>query len=413
MSYAICRMQKFKMRDVKGIQIHNQREKESHTNHDIESERTHFNYDLHNDGHIDYLKTVKDKIEQNVETNRAIRKDAVVMCEFVVTSDREFFDVLDMVDPDQQKVFFEEAYSFLKERYGERNIVHAAVHLDEKTPHMHVGMVPVTEENKLSAKQIFNRKELVSLQDDFHAHMVEKGFYLERGVSSDKKHVEMRKLKAMTAKEEIKALEKEMGQCFQKKEAVNKQMGQLESRLNQLQNAVKSTNEVDKMEVKHKGGLLRSKTVEMSEGDFEELKTKAKASEAFKRENETLHRKNEALQANNTSLHTTVKRLEKENEELKPYKGKFERLAKLMDEMDKFYEKFIPKEKPKFHEIIGFCKRKVNASMNRFSSLRYSEKGLNENEKKGYAAASKYIEEQLKQQRKEGAQKQHGFDVDR
>lgn len=401
MSYAICRMQKFKMRDVKGIQIHNQREKESHTNHDIESDRTQLNYDLHNDGHIDYLKTVKDKIEQNVETNRAIRKDAVVMCEFIVTSDREFFDVLDMIDPDQQKVFFEEAYSFLKERYGERNIVHAAVHLDEKTPHMHVGMVPVTEENKLSAKQIFNRKELVSLQDDFHAHMVEKGFYLERGISSDKKHVEMRKLKAMTAKEEINTLEKEIGQCLQKKEVVNKQMEQLESRLNQLQNAVKSTNKVDKIEVKHKGGILRSKTVEMSVEDFEGLKTKAKASEAFKRENMTLHRKNEALQASNTDLHTTVKRLEKENEGLKPYKGKYERLAKLFDEMNKFYEKFIPKEVSKFHEIIGFCKRKVNASINRFSSLRYSEKALNENEKKGYEAASKFLATQQKQQRKE------------
>ncbi len=55
------------------------------------------------------------------------------MCEFVVTSDREFFDVLDMVDPAQQKVFFKEAYSFLKDRYGEQNIVHAAVHLDENT----------------------------------------------------------------------------------------------------------------------------------------------------------------------------------------------------------------------------------------------------------------------------------------
>ena len=401
MSYAICRMQKFKMRDVKGNQIHNQREKESHTNHDIESERTHLNYDLHNDGHIDYLKTVKDKIEQNVETNRAIRKDAVVMCEFVVTSDREFFDVLDMVDPAQQKVFFKEAYSFLKDRYGEQNIVHAAVHLDEKTPHMHVGMVPVTGENKLSAKQIFNRKELVSLQDDFHAHMVEKGFYLERGVSSDKKHVEMRKFKAMTAKEEINALEKEIGQCLQKKEVVNKQMEQLESRLNQLQNAVKSTNKVDKIEVKYKGGILRSKTVEMSVEDFEELKTKAKASEAFKRENTTLHRKNEALQASNTDLHTTVKRLEKENERLKPYKGKYERLGKLFDEMNKFYEKFIPKEVSKFHEIIGFCKRKVNASINRFSSLRYSEKALNENEKKGYEAASKFLATQQTQQRKE------------
>ncbi|WP_367379743.1 plasmid recombination protein [Bacillus sp. MB353a] len=70
------------------MQIHNQREKESHTNHDIESERTHLNYDLHNDGYIDYLKTVKDKIEQKVETNRAIRKDVDGMCEFVETSDR-------------------------------------------------------------------------------------------------------------------------------------------------------------------------------------------------------------------------------------------------------------------------------------------------------------------------------------
>ncbi|PFZ67024.1 MobV family relaxase, partial [Bacillus pseudomycoides] len=130
--------------------------------------------------------------------NRAIRKDAVVMCEFVVTSDRDFFERLSEEDPDSQKDFFEEAYNFLKERYGEQNIVHAVVHLDEKTPHMHVGMVPITEEKKLSAKQIFNRKELVSLQDDFHTHMVEKGFDLERGVSSDKKHIETARFKALT-----------------------------------------------------------------------------------------------------------------------------------------------------------------------------------------------------------------------
>ncbi|MGE6619996.1 plasmid recombination protein [Bacillus mycoides] len=100
MSFAICRMQKFKMRDVKGIQIHNQREKESHINLDIEKEQSHLNYDLHNNQYIDYLKTVKEKIEQNVETNRAIRKDAVVMCEFVVTSDRGFFECLSDENPD-------------------------------------------------------------------------------------------------------------------------------------------------------------------------------------------------------------------------------------------------------------------------------------------------------------------------
>ncbi|WP_279626202.1 MobV family relaxase, partial [Bacillus pseudomycoides] len=316
MSFAICRMQKFKMRDVKGIQIHNQREKESHTNPDIEKEQSHLNYDLHNDQYIDYLRTVKEKIEQNVETNRAIRKDAVVMCEFVVTSDRGFFECLSEENPGSQKEFFEEAYSFLKDRYGEQNIVHAAVHLDEKTPHMHVGMVPITEEKKLSAKQIFNRKELVSLQDDFHAHMVEKGFDLERGVSSDKKHIETARFKALTAKEEVQVLEDTLLEKELEKQKLEKSMQQMQNRLNVLKRAVKVGKQVEEMSVKEKGGFIRSKTVEIGLEDFQRIKTLAKASEAFKRENETLQGQNHALKVNNTDLHTTVKRLEKEKKEL-------------------------------------------------------------------------------------------------
>lgn len=100
------------MRDVKGIQIHNQREKESHTNPDIEKEQSHLNYDLHNDQYIDYLRTVKEKIEQNVETNRAIRKDAVVMCEFIVTSDRDFFERLSEDNPEYQKEFLKKHIVF-------------------------------------------------------------------------------------------------------------------------------------------------------------------------------------------------------------------------------------------------------------------------------------------------------------
>ncbi|MBD2798578.1 plasmid recombination protein, partial [Xenorhabdus sp. 18] len=44
--FMVCHMQKFKMTDVKGLQIHNQREKESHSNSDIIQERTEQNYDL-------------------------------------------------------------------------------------------------------------------------------------------------------------------------------------------------------------------------------------------------------------------------------------------------------------------------------------------------------------------------------
>ncbi|MFJ7753164.1 plasmid recombination protein [Peribacillus muralis] len=55
-------------------------------------------------------------------------------------------------------------------------MVYAVVHKDEKTPHMHVGMVPITSEGKLAAKQFFGKKtELQQLQDKFHEHVTKKG----------------------------------------------------------------------------------------------------------------------------------------------------------------------------------------------------------------------------------------------
>ncbi|WP_201024470.1 plasmid recombination protein, partial [Sporosarcina koreensis] len=40
MSYAVCRMQKMKYHDLKGIQFHNQRERESKTNPDIDKDKS-------------------------------------------------------------------------------------------------------------------------------------------------------------------------------------------------------------------------------------------------------------------------------------------------------------------------------------------------------------------------------------
>ena len=47
--------------------------------------------------------------------------------------------------------------------------------MDEKTPHLHLVFVPLTEDNRLCAKEIIgNRANLTKWQDDFHAYMVEK-----------------------------------------------------------------------------------------------------------------------------------------------------------------------------------------------------------------------------------------------
>lgn len=53
------------------------------------------------------------------------------------------------------------------------NVVSAVVHMDEKTPHMHLAFVPLTKDNCLSAKEILgNRVSLSKWQDDSRAHKV-------------------------------------------------------------------------------------------------------------------------------------------------------------------------------------------------------------------------------------------------
>ena len=78
-----------KSHDLKGIQFHNQRERESKTNSDIDKERSHENYDFVNDENIDYNERVKEIIESQKQVEKT-RKDAVLVNELLVTSDRDF-----------------------------------------------------------------------------------------------------------------------------------------------------------------------------------------------------------------------------------------------------------------------------------------------------------------------------------
>lgn len=397
MSFAICRMQKFKAKDIKGIQFHNQREKESHTNPDIEKEYSHLNYDLHNKQHIDYLENVKEKIVQNVETNRAVRKDAVVMCEFIVTSDKGFFD---SIDPHKERQFFEDAYNFLKDRYGQDNITHAIVHLDEKTPHMHVGMVPVTEDKKLSAKQIFNRKELVSLQDDFHAYMVKQGFDLERGVSSDRKHIETTRMKALTAKEEVQALENTLVQKEQEKQKLEQSMSGMKKRLVELKKSLDGVKRVDKIEIKEKGGFIRSKTVEIASEDFQTIKSLARASETLRNENRRLKNEITSVKQEKDNLYkrqqvleTKVADLNRENQELKT---ETDFLKKTLEQVKELYRGKLPE----LVGVIGYVKANVLDKMNRKFLKRYF---TNEDEIQG---AQKFLHHKQEQKEKQRQNKQ-------
>ena len=81
-------------------------------------------------------------------------------------------------------------------------IQHSVVHMDEKTPHMHLCFVPLTEDGRLSAKEIVgNKKKLTQWQDRFWEHMVKKYPDLERGESASetgRDHIPPRVFKEMT-----------------------------------------------------------------------------------------------------------------------------------------------------------------------------------------------------------------------
>lgn len=207
MSYAVVRMQKVKSAGLKGMQFHNQRERKSLTNDDIDEEKSGENYDLENDENIDYNERVKEIIDEQKIGTRKTRKDAVLVNELLVTSDKKFFDQL---DPDEQKRFFEESHKLFSERYGKQNIAYATVHVDEQTPHMHLGVVPMRD-GRLQGKNVFNRQELLWLQDNFPKHMQELGFDLERGEKGSKReHLKTQDFKVQQLEEKIKIKEKQL-----------------------------------------------------------------------------------------------------------------------------------------------------------------------------------------------------------
>ncbi|MGQ7626701.1 MobV family relaxase [Streptococcus suis] len=201
MSYMVARMQKMKAVNLGGAYRHNERIFENHSNKDIDTSRSHLNYELtERDRELSYKSQIEDYINENKVSERAIRKDAVLCDEWIITSDKTFFEKLDQ---EKTRDFFETAKNYFAENYGEENIAYASVHLDESTPHMHMGVVPF-ENGKLSSKAMFDREELKKIQDELPKYMNEHGFDLQRGeLNSEAKHKTVAEFKKDLATKEL------------------------------------------------------------------------------------------------------------------------------------------------------------------------------------------------------------------
>lgn len=193
------RIEKRNSSNIGGMFCHNERKTENHSNEDINKDLSHLNYQL-----IEcdsYKQKINQEIKDRYKVNKSIRKDAVLCAEVLFTSDKEFFDKL---TPERERKYFEKSIEFLKEEFGEKNVVFATVHKDETTPHLHAGIVPITDDGRLSYKSYVNTKyDLVRLQDKYYEKMSLEFPELERGRSSQEtnaKHLELEEYKLQQEK---------------------------------------------------------------------------------------------------------------------------------------------------------------------------------------------------------------------
>jgi len=177
--YAILRFAKHKNGSCRALEAHHERQKEKYaSNPDIDIERSKYNFHI-----VKPTKYYRSEVDDRIKAAGCkTRKDSTMFVDTLITASSEFFKGKKR---SEIRAFFETAVDFISQKIGIANIFTATVHMDEKTPHLHLCFTPITSDGRLSAKDILgNRAQLSKWQDDFHAHMVKKYPDLARGESS-------------------------------------------------------------------------------------------------------------------------------------------------------------------------------------------------------------------------------------
>lgn len=187
MASVILRFSKQKGNPATKIEAHHERTKEEYkSNPDIDTSKSKNNIHL-----IAPQMRYKAEVDKRIkESGCRVRKDSTRFVDTLITASPEFFWNM---THEKMVEYFQRAVDFMKLKIRPDMIFSAVVHLDEKTPHLHLCFVPLTEDNRLTAKEILgNRAKLSKWQDEFHEFMAK--FYpdIERGTSAtltNRKHI--------------------------------------------------------------------------------------------------------------------------------------------------------------------------------------------------------------------------------
>ena len=124
--------------------------------------------------------TLRERIQERIHTaqgDKTVRKDAVVDMEFILSGSHDTFEKM---TPEQIEDWAQDSYQFMADTFGEENIVEAVLHLDEKTPHIHMHVVPIVTNKdgtqKLCAKELTTKGQLTHYHTEYAKRIEKYGF---------------------------------------------------------------------------------------------------------------------------------------------------------------------------------------------------------------------------------------------
>lgn len=147
----------------------------------VDKERSHLNEELSTQKPLLPLhEAIEKRIEEGYASHRALRKDAVKALGIILSGSHQR-----MKQIEAQPLLFEQwkqaNFLFAAQLFGKENIVRFTLHRDEKTPHFHCVVVPITPKGQLSARHFINGSHTLKRYQDLYAQAMAP-FGLQRGL---------------------------------------------------------------------------------------------------------------------------------------------------------------------------------------------------------------------------------------
>lgn len=233
--FCVMNIQKRKKNDITGIQKEATRTATDYNNR-VQPDMNFLNVDLIQSNN--WMQDIQAKIDR---AGAKMRSNSVVALDAIYTASGEFFKGKSNEECNQ---YFRDCLEFHQRKFG--HVISAIVHYDETTPHMHILSVPLTQDGRLSAREIIgNRTKMSQMQTAFY-EQVGRDYGLERGLHMDgqekKEHIsaqehELREIKQEIAKgqEELKAIEHSKETARTRAQTARQTATELQKEVEQLQ----------------------------------------------------------------------------------------------------------------------------------------------------------------------------------